>query len=96
VALPITNHQPGIAARIKHAGVGEWLSLRRLTPEKLRASVEQVLRERVYRLRARGCASQLEAMNGLARAADIVEDALLNRRRVVRKPAVRPGMLGSC
>jgi len=84
VALPITNDQPGIAARIKHTGVGEWLPLRRLTSEKLRACVEQVLREPGYRARAQACATQLGAVDGLARAADIVEDALLNRRRVLR------------
>src|SRR5204863_3656233 len=32
VALPIANEQPGIASRIRHAGVGEWLSIRKLSP----------------------------------------------------------------
>src|SRR5258707_4832147 len=84
LALPITNDQPGIAARIKHTGVGEWLPLRRLTPQKLRARIEHVLREPSYRLRAQACATELGMMNGLSRAADIVEDALINRRRGLR------------
>jgi len=89
LALPITNDQPGIAARIKHTGVGEWLPLRRLTPQKLRTRIEHVMREPSYRLRAQACATELGKMNGLARAADIVEDALLNRRRVLRNQQER-------
>jgi zeaxanthin glucosyltransferase len=84
VALPITNDQPGIAARIRHAGVGEWLAIRKLTPKALRGVVERVHGETSYRRRARECAEKIGQSHGLQTAAQIVEDALLNRRRVVR------------
>jgi MGT family glycosyltransferase len=86
VALPITNEQPGIAARIRHAGVGEWLTIWRLTPRTLRAMVQQVHHDPRYRIRARECAQSLANGHGLQRAAQIIEDALLHRRRVVRIP----------
>jgi MGT family glycosyltransferase len=84
VALPIANEQPGIASRIRHAGVGEWLAIRGLTPRKLRAMVQHVHNEPRYRNRSRACAESLARDHGLQRAAQIIEDALLNRRRVVK------------
>jgi UDP:flavonoid glycosyltransferase YjiC (YdhE family) len=83
VALPITNEQPGIASRIRHAGVGEWLAIRKLTPERLGAMVRHVYEDPAYRRRSRECADLLAKRNGLERAAQIIEDAVLNRRRVV-------------
>lgn len=87
VALPIAHEQPGIAARIKHAGVGEFLSIRRVTAAKLRAAVLQVQRAPSYRARARACACEIERANGLSRAAEIAEQAIAERRRVLRAEA---------
>lgn len=85
VALPITNEQPGIAARIRHAGVGEWLPIRGLRPGRLRALVERVLTDPGYRRRASSCAAQLARESGLSRAGEILEQAMVERRRVIRK-----------
>jgi MGT family glycosyltransferase len=85
VALPITNEQPGIASRIRHAGVGEWLSIRRLTPGKLRDMVRRVHDTPGYRARSRECAKSLAGDPGLQRAAGIIEDAVHERRRVIRR-----------
>ena len=87
VALPIANEQPGIASRIRHAGVGEWLSIRKLSPGRLREVVQRVHADPKYRQQARECAQQLAATPGLPRAAAIIEDALLNRRRVTNGKA---------
>ena len=84
VALPIANEQPGIASRIRHAGVGEWLSIRALKPARIRAVIEKVYNEPSYRQRARECARQLAGNGGLRRAADIIEQAVTERRRVLR------------
>lgn len=89
VALPITNEQPGIAARIRHAGVGEWLSLRGLSPDKLRKMVLKVYHDPSYRARARKCAGLLAGESGLRRAADIVEEAFASRRKVLRAPQLK-------
>jgi MGT family glycosyltransferase len=85
VALPIANEQPGIASRIRHTGVGEWLAIRRLTPARLRAMVHQVMTNPDYRTRAKACAAQLAEQNGLENAGRIVEEALVERRRVVSR-----------
>ncbi|MFO1458087.1 MAG: glycosyltransferase [Verrucomicrobiota bacterium] len=84
VALPIANEQPGIASRIRHAGVGEFLSIRTLTPERLRRRVETVSANPSYRERARACADQIRRADGLSRAAALIEDAFASRRRIVR------------
>ncbi|HRI16082.1 MAG TPA: glycosyltransferase [Verrucomicrobiota bacterium] len=85
VALPITNEQPGIAARIRHAGVGEFLSLRRLTAARLRATLQQVSSDPSYRKRAQECAAQISHDTGLVRAAALLDEAFTSRRRVRRE-----------
>lgn len=84
VALPIANEQPGIASRIHHAGVGEWLSIRSVTPFRLRAAVLKVQSNPSYRARARECASKIASTNGLQLAAGLIEEALVNRKRLIR------------
>jgi zeaxanthin glucosyltransferase len=84
VALPIANEQPGIAARIRHAGVGDWLPVRGLTPTKLRGAVEKVHTHARYRERATECARQIAKDGGLSRAAEIIERAVVERRRVTK------------
>ncbi|MBL9174837.1 MAG: glycosyltransferase [Verrucomicrobiales bacterium] len=85
VALPIANEQPGIASRIRHAGAGEFLSIRSLDSEQLRRAVETVSGNPSYRERARACADQIRRDHGLSRAAERVEEALTTRRRIVRR-----------
>jgi MGT family glycosyltransferase len=85
VALPIANEQPGIAARIRHAGVGDWLCIRGLTPAKLGVAVEKVHANPDYRERASQCARQIADAGGLSRAAEIIEQAVVERRRVVKR-----------
>ncbi|MDB6036394.1 MAG: glycosyl transferase family 1 [Verrucomicrobiales bacterium] len=82
VALPIANEQPGIAARIKHAGVGEWLRIRGLSAAKLRCTILSVHGNDTYRKRAQCCAQTIKEEKGLQRAAAIIEEAFVERRRV--------------
>lgn len=84
LALPITNDQPGVAARIRHGGVGDWLPLRGLTPQKLETAIERVRLDPGIRSRARACADLIARIDGLKRAADIVETAFLQRCRIRR------------
>ncbi len=86
VALPIANEQPGIAARVRHVGAGELLKIGGLKPGTLRKTVETVLNDPKYRQNAQGCARAMATVNGLRRAAEIVEEAVTHRRRVLRTP----------
>jgi zeaxanthin glucosyltransferase len=76
VALPITNDQPGVAARIVYTRTGTALRYRRLNPVKLRRAVRQVLEDTRYRENARRVQTAIQAANGLERATDIIEAAL--------------------
>ncbi len=76
VAIPVTNDQPGVAARIRWLGVGEVIPLRRLTVPRLRQAPQLVLKDRSYRDRATLLAQEIAEENGLERAAEIAEHAL--------------------
>ena len=53
VAIPVTNDQPAVAARIAHTQTGVVVPFRRLTPAQLQRAVRQVLGDDGYRDRAR-------------------------------------------
>jgi MGT family glycosyltransferase len=75
VALPVTNDQPGVGARVEWSGTGKAIPLERVSVERLRAAVEAVLEDPRYRARARELQSRITAGDGLRRAAEIVERA---------------------
>lgn len=78
VAVPVTNEQPGIAARIAWAGAGEALpSLVRLTPETVRTAVTRVLQDPAYRLAAERVRSSIHEGGGAPRAAELIETELI-------------------
>jgi len=85
VALPIANEQPGIAARIHHVGVGDFLATQRLSASRLRATIKRVHADPSFRQHAVRCAEELVAADGLRRAATIIELAFAENRRVTRK-----------
>jgi zeaxanthin glucosyltransferase len=84
VAIPITNDQPGVSARIEHLGVGERIHLKKLSAENLRGLIKRVLSERSYREKATGYAAELKKMDGPARAAELIERAFVTKRPVLR------------
>ncbi|MDJ0719294.1 MAG: glycosyltransferase, partial [Prochloraceae cyanobacterium] len=73
VAIPITNDQPGIAARIAWTGTGKVISLNKVSVEKLHKAIKQVLSEDSYRKNALRLQKAIEQAGGVSRAADIVE-----------------------
>jgi zeaxanthin glucosyltransferase len=77
VAIPVGNDQPGVAARLKYVGAGEFLPVRQVRPDALRPIVERVYTEPQYRERARALRDQIRAADGLRRAAEIVETAVV-------------------
>jgi MGT family glycosyltransferase len=75
VVLPVTYDQPGVGARVERAGVGRSIPVRRLTVDRLRDAVRTVLGDPAYRERAGRLQSDIEAADGLNRAADVIEEA---------------------
>jgi len=76
VALPLGNDQPGVAARVKARGAGLVVPRSRLNTRRLRTAVEVVLHDPKYRAAARRLQAVMQQIDGLALAADIIEDTL--------------------
>jgi len=83
VCIPLGNDQPGVATRVAARGAGLVLSRRQLNAKRLRAAVQAILENESYRRAARSVQASMAQVNGLQRAADIIEDAL----RIERKTA---------
>jgi zeaxanthin glucosyltransferase len=76
VAIPITNDQPGVAARLAWTGAGEFVPLSRLNVPKLRAVIQQVLTEDSYKNHASRLQDAIARAGGVRRAADIIEQVI--------------------
>jgi MGT family glycosyltransferase len=79
VAIPITNDQPGAAARIEWTGTGETLPLDQLDADRLRELVVKVMDEPRYKRRARGMQEAIALTSPLERACEILEEHVLAR-----------------
>ena len=77
VCLPVTNDQPGVARRVEHLGAGEVLSPKGVGADRLRQSLERVLRQPRYRQRAEALRDQFKQVDGPGRAADLIEQATI-------------------
>ena len=75
VAIPITNDQPGVAARIAAHQTGVVTSLGDLTVSQLSTLVAEVLNNSRYSDNARKFQQAIAKTNGLSRAADLLEEA---------------------
>jgi UDP:flavonoid glycosyltransferase YjiC (YdhE family) len=76
VAVPVTNDQPAVGARIRRAQAGEVVPLHKFNATRVRSAVERVLTEPHYRNRVQHLKSSIERAGGVERAADIVEALL--------------------
>ncbi len=83
VAIPVTNDQPGVARRLEWLGVAEMVPLARLTVPRLRQAITRVMTDPGYRDRARLRATEIVGLDGVRRAADIVEGAFHTGRPVL-------------
>src|SRR5207245_2231712 len=75
VAIPITNDQPGVAARIAAHQTGVITSLEKLTASHRSTLVDEVLNNSMYRDNAREFQQAIAKTNGLSRAAGLLEAA---------------------
>jgi MGT family glycosyltransferase len=75
VALPLGNDQPGVAARVRAHGGAVVIPQQKLTAGKLRRAVRAVLENTAYHDSARKLQAAFQQVDGLNRAADIIEQA---------------------
>jgi UDP:flavonoid glycosyltransferase YjiC (YdhE family) len=75
VAIPVTNDQPGVAARIAAHQTGVVASLEELTVSYLSTLVDEVLNNSMYRDNAGKFQQAIAKTNGLSRAASLLEEA---------------------
>ncbi|MGK7947288.1 MAG: glycosyltransferase [Xenococcaceae cyanobacterium] len=83
VAIPITNDQPGVAARITWTGTGEFIPLSRINVEKLSKTIKKVLTENSYKQNALRLQAAIEQAGGVILAADIIEQTILAGKSVL-------------
>jgi MGT family glycosyltransferase len=84
VAVPIAHDQHGVAARIEWTGTGVRVPPSECEPTRLRNAIETVLGNTSFRESARRFQRIIEEVNGLARAADIIEHVASTGRPVLR------------
>ncbi len=81
VAIPVTNDQPGVAARIADKKTGLFVPLKELTAPRLSRLVDEVLKNPIYRDNALYFHKIIAETNGLSAAADRLEQAFgLNQK----------------
>jgi zeaxanthin glucosyltransferase len=80
VAVPVTNDQPAVAARVQRAGAGEVISLRKFNAARVRSAVERVLTAPHYLDHVQQLKASIARAGGVERAADIVEELLGSSR----------------
>jgi MGT family glycosyltransferase len=76
VAVPITNDQPGVAARVRWTRSGEVVPLKKLTASSVREAVSVVLTKPHYRDNARKLQAEIAGLKPLDRASEVVESVL--------------------
>lgn len=83
VAIPVTNDQPGTAARIVWTGVGEAIPIAHLNVSSLRSAIAKVLSEDSYKKNALRLQAAIGRAGGVSRAIDIVEQAVSTGKPVL-------------
>lgn len=74
VAIPVTNDQPGIAARIVWSGMGELVALNQLNTRKLENAIAQVFTQPKYQQKALEFKAAVQASGGVVKAANLIEE----------------------
>ena len=76
VCVPLGNDQPGVAARVAAKRAGVVVPRRRLSVPRLHKAVRAVLEDQRYHDAARELQRQMQQVDGIQRATDIVESVL--------------------
>jgi zeaxanthin glucosyltransferase len=75
IAIPVTNDQPGVAARIADKKTGKTTSLDGLDASNLPALLDEVVNNPIYRDNSRSIQKAIAKKNRLSVAADLLEQA---------------------
>jgi len=75
LAVPITNDQPGVAARIEEKKVGVVLSPHRASSQNFASAINQMLGDSTFRGNAQRMGEAIRRIDGLSIAAGILERA---------------------
>jgi len=81
IAVPLHLDQYGIAARLRHSGAVERIELKHLSAERLRTSLNRLMKDPSYKARAQTLRQSLDRAGGQRRAADLIEQVLENPRQ---------------
>ncbi|MGA1622060.1 MAG: glycosyltransferase [Synechocystis sp.] len=83
VAIPITNEQPGIAARLARTKAGIVIQLKSLNVETLHSAIAKVLTDPSYRNQAQTMQDIIQQAGGVDVAADIIEKVAQTKQPVL-------------
>src|SRR5262249_1889692 len=75
LAIPITNDQPGVAARVAHKKVGLVISQDRLSSSDLPALITRAMEDSTIRANAGHLSESISKTDGFAMAAGLIEKA---------------------
>ncbi|BAZ45505.1 glycosyltransferase, MGT family protein [Chondrocystis sp. NIES-4102] len=76
VAIPITNDQPGVAARIAWTKTGEVVPLNQCNVDNLATAIQKVLTQPYYRQNAQKFQAEMVQAGGVGKAAEIIESVI--------------------
>jgi len=76
VAIPVSLDQPGVAAKIAEKKTGLFVPVKDLTVSRVSLVLDQVLNDSTYRDNARHYQKVIAEINGVSKAADLVEQSL--------------------
>ncbi len=85
VAIPITNEQPGIAARLARSKAGKILPLSKLNETTLHQAISEVMTQSSYRDHAQRLQKMIKASGGVEQTANIIEEVAQTRQPVIAK-----------
>jgi zeaxanthin glucosyltransferase len=76
VAVPVSNDQPGVAARLAYAGAGIVVSHSKLNSVRLGTAVRRVLTTDSYQQRAASLQALIQRVGGVQHAFDVIEQVI--------------------
>ena len=85
LALPIAFDQPGVAARVVHAGVGLKLDPRLASRRRIVQGLRRLLREPGFAQRAKNLGEEVRTAGGAPRAAQLIEAVLKVESPILRR-----------
>jgi MGT family glycosyltransferase len=94
VCIPLGNDQPGVAARVAARGAGLVVERSKLSAKRLRSALAEVLGESRYRDSAARLRDAMRRVDGLNRAADVIEESLRLKSREQATGIREEGLVG--